>query len=312
MKIFNNLLIEIPDTNTYYFDLEDFSEENSNQILVYGYDTLYNKPEILNNYKIKKYLNVTMPTEFCSDQDIYLDDYFDKIYSICPYSCEWLNKIKKTNKYKFLWYPFNKKCIPEKQNKIYDVCYHGGIHGDKHIEMLKIMKNFNYRYMSMTNQINTLTYENLNHATDIDLTNQEKLKRVAQTKISICYNNLPCYPQHIDNIKLKPEWKSNEAFSHIDRNNYIPQLKSRFIEAAMCKTLNLVEKDEWNVIERLYEPGKHFIYFDGNKDLKNKIEEILKNYSSYDTIIENAFSYSYNNYCCDSLIKKINEYNLIK
>lgn len=307
MKIINNLKIEIPDTNTYYFDLQDYSIENSDTVLIYGYDTLENPPEILNKYKIKKYLNVTMPTEFLSDQDIFLDDRFDKIYSICPYSCDWLNKIKNTNKYEFIWYPFNKKYIPSKTEKKYDVCYHGGIHGIKHIEMLDIIKNFNYRYMSMTNGINFLTINKLNYATDLDLKNIEKLLRVSESKISICYHNLPCYPHHVDNIKAKINWQTNECFNQIGITNDIPQLKSRFIEASLCRTLNLVEKDNWNIIEKLYTPNEHFIYFENNNDLADKIETIINNYEDYVEIIEKSFWHSYNNYCTDSLIKKINK-----
>jgi len=307
MKIINNLKTEIPDTNTYYFDLQDYSIENSDTVLIYGYDTLENPPEILNKYKIKKYLNVTMPTEFCSDQDIFLDNKFDKIYSICPYSCDWLNKIKNTNKYEFIWYPFNKKYIPPKAGKKYDVCYHGGIHGIKHIEMLDIIKNFNYRYMSMTNGINFLTINKLNYATDLDLKNIEKLLRVSESKISICYNNLPCYPNHVNNIKAKTNWQGNECFNQINITNDIPQLKSRFIEASLCRTLNLVEKDNWNVIEKLYTPNEHFIYFENNNDLADKIETIINNYEDYSEIIEKSFWHSYHNYCTDSLIKKINK-----
>ncbi len=308
MKIINNLKIETPGTNTYYFDLQDYSEDSNDEILIYGHDTLENPPEILNNYKIKKYLNVTMPTEFCSDQDLYLDDIFDEIYTICPYSCSWLNKLKNINKYKFIWYPFNKKYIPPKTEKKYDVCYHGGIHGNKHVEMLDIVKNYNYRYISMTNSINDLTISKLNYATDLNLSNDEKLLRVAESKISICYNNLPLYSTHINKAKTKKNWHLNECFNQINITNHIPQLKSRFIEASLCRTLNLVEKDNWNVIEKLYTPNEHFIYFDGNEDLKNKIDTIINNYSDYLQIIEKSFLHSYNNYCTDSLIKKIKKY----
>lgn len=305
MKIINNLKIEIPGTNTHYFDLQDYSEDSNDEILIYGYDTLENPPKILNSYKIKKYLNVTMPTEFCSNQNIFLDDIFDEVYTICPYSCDWLNKLKNTNKYKFIWYPFNKKYIPAKTEKKYDICYHGGIHGNKHVEMLDIIKNYNYRYMSMTHNINNLTISKLNYATDLDLPNDQKLLKIAESKISICYNNLPCYPNHIFNIKSKKDWNLNQAFNQIDITNDVPQLKSRFIEASLSRTLNLVEKDNWNIIEKFYEPNKHFIYFESNADLKNKIDTIISNYKSYQDIIENSFEHSYKNYSCDSLIKKI-------
>jgi hypothetical protein len=54
--------------------------------------------------------------------------------------------------------------------------------------------------------------------------------------------------------------KDNEAFKDLE-SGYIPQFKPRVIESMMCKTLVLVKYDKWNVIEKWFEPEKHFIYW---------------------------------------------------
>ena len=305
MKIINNLKVEIPGTNTHYFHLEDYSVNTKDSVLIYGYDTLEHPPD-LSSYKKNTYLNVTMPTEFCSNQSIYADDLFDEIYTICPYSCDWLNELKNTNKYKCVWYPFNSKYIPAEKKKIYDVCYHGGIHGAKYSDMLNIISQFNYRFMSMTHSINPYTQKHLSYATDTNLTHQQKMDLITQTKISICYNNFRVRDSQDEyHIKSKPNWSRNKAFSEVGKSNIIPQIKSRFIEACVARTLNLVERDPWNIIEKWYEPDKHFVYFDSNSELQDKISEILSNWDDYNTIIDNAYNFSVTNYMCDNLIRRI-------
>ena len=305
MKIIKNLKIEVPGTNTHYFYLDNFSEDDSD-VLVYGYDCLLN-PLDLSKYNRKIYLNVTMPTEFCSSQSIYADDFFDEIYTICPYSCDWLNELKNTDKYKCVWYPFNSRYIPAEQEKIYDVCYHGGIHGDKYGEMLRILSKFNYRFMSMTHSINPYTQKHLSYATNLNLTHEQKMGVIAQTKISVCYNNFPVrHKLDENNIKAKPKWYDNEAFSEVGKRNIIPQIKSRFIEAGVSRTLNLVEYDPWNVVENWYTPDEDFVYFYGNSDLKSKIMRILSTWDDYRSIIDSCYNKSLN-YLCENLIREIRE-----
>jgi hypothetical protein len=308
MIVIKDLSAEIPGTNTHYFDFDHLGKPNGNICLYYGYNNLFNSNIPFTNDTKNIYFNVTMPTEFFSDQDIYLDDKFDKIYTICPYSVDWLNELKQTDKYHCIWYPFNSNHIPFhmfNHDKKFDICYHGGIHGIKYIEMLEIIKKFNYRYMSMTHGINPLTQNLLSgFATDLNLDNSEKLIRIAQCKISVCYNNLPTDDRHIANATRLSDWEKNLAFKHLHDLRIAPQLKSRFIEAAMCKTLNLVEYDSWNVIEKWYEPDKDFIYFNGNDNLQSTIEWALNNWEQMQIIIENAYKKS-QQYSCQTLFERI-------
>jgi len=308
MKVIKDISLEIPGTNVHYFNLDEYTEDNNATILAYGYNFLesHHMYDELKKYNRKVYLNVSMPTEFCGNVPTLQDQFFDEVYSICPYSVNWLNDITKTNKYKSISYPFNKHDIPTTHDKKYDVCYHGGLHGRYHLECLDIMRKFNYRYMSMTHGIGGLTSSNLGYATNLNLTNQEKLNLIAECKISICYNYFPVRDGFNDaaNIKGRTDWFKNEAFKHIDDFKIIPQLKSRLNEAAMARTLNLVQKDPWNVVENYYVPDVDFVYFESNEELEEKIQQILNNWDDYQQMIESAYQKSLN-YTTEKLYERI-------
>lgn len=307
MLVLKDLSIEIPGTNMHYIGLDKYSQPSEETVLLYGYNFLHSNRlfDEIKDFKRKIYFNVTMPTEFCSDQNIFLDDKFDEVYTICPYSVAWLNKIKKTNSYKLAWYPLNERDIPVIQDKVYDVCYHGGMHGGKYTDMLSEIMPFSYRYMTMTHGINQLTQNCIPYATDLNLTNKEKMERIAQCKISVCMNSFTVRGEaDLNNIKSQPHYLDNDAFIHAEKHRLCPQIKSRMNEAAACKTLNLVEKDLWNVAETFYRPDEHFVYFEkGN--LTETITEVLDHWDTYEPMIESAYSHFKNNYTTKSLYNKI-------
>jgi hypothetical protein len=314
MRIIENLKLEIPGTNTHYFNLNEFNQESTENILCMGYTFLEDgiPNGLLEGYKRKIYLNVTAPTEFYSSLPPEADSGFNEVYSICPYSNKWLNEVTDSKKYKTIFYPFNKKDIPDNCEKIYDVIYQGGLHGEKYVQMLEIIKNYNYRYLSLNYGINQLTQNYLHYATNPNLSNEDKLKVVSQTKISICFNTVEIRNDQKHYVKSRKDWWKNKAFSHIDTNNLIPQFKSRCNEAAFCKTLNLVMRDSWNIIENYYDKDE-FVYFDTIEELPNKIDEILKNWDKYIPMVEKAYKKSLN-YTTENLYKIIknneNKYDL--
>lgn len=306
MKVYKKLTIEIPGTNTHYFNIDEFSVPESTDALYYGYSFIENsiENELLAKHNRNVYLNVTMPTEFCSNQQTNADNKFDEVYGICPYTNKWLNEISGTDKYRTIFYPFNKNDIPKNTEKKYDIIYHGGIHGEKYTKMIDIIKNFNYRYSTQTHGINSLTTEYVKYATNTDLTNQEKLNLISECKISICFNTFDIRGgMDINNIKSRKDWQKNEAFKHIEDLMIAPQFKSRCNEAAFSKTLNLVKRDPWNLIENYYEPDE-FIYFDTFEELPNKITEILNNWDNYLPIVEKAYIKSLS-YTTEELYKQI-------
>jgi hypothetical protein len=306
MKVIKNLHLEIPGTNTHSFNIDEFSQEDSIDCLFYGYIFLESIKDLSPYQRGGRnvYLNVTMPTEFCSIQKTDADQHFDEVWSICPYSVKWINEINKSDKYHTIFYPFNKNDIPKGNIKKYDVIYHGGIHGHKYIEMLRTITKFNYRYLTQTIGINSETYQMINYATNVNLSNQEKLDIISQTKISICFNTFEVRDfNDLQNIKQRDGWESNEAWKHIDDLRIIPQFKSRCNEAAFCKTLNLVQRDPWNVIEKYY-ASDEFVYFDSVEELPRKINEILNNWDQYEDMIERAFQRSLN-YTTEKLFQNI-------
>ena len=82
----------------------------------------------------------------------------------------------------------------------------------------------------------------------------EKLNLIGQSKISVVHN--------------------------LCANN-TPQLKSRPFESAMCKSLILCKKDEFNFIETWFEPNVDFLYYETNLDLENTINKVISNYNDY-------------------------------
>ena len=316
MIIRGDLSAEVPDTNAFHWNLEEHSENSTEDVLLYGYNASNNKDfaELYGAYKRKAYFNNWAPCEFAQKRekdghDAFTKEiFFDEVYSICPYTNKWLNSLDLGREYKDIFYPFHPKLIPPPREKEYDVIYHGGIHGQEHIDCLAAMLSYKYRYCTMTSHINPMTTQCVKFATDLDLKFQEKINLIAKTKISICYNLVHINPHHIPSIKSYDQWDSNEAFNDVGKRNIMPQFKTRIHEAAIAKTLNLVQRDCWNIIEDYYEPDKEFIYFDDGPDLHRKIGEIINDWKNYEEIVETAYKKAYN-YTTDQFIERIKNKN---
>ena len=274
--------------------LERFSKENDFEILFYGYNSGENDElqKRYENYNRKVLLNLWSPCDYQNKGDSKGNDalnqfrFFDEVYSICPYTIEWLKSYFNDTKHKYIFHPFDEK--PEKfienYEKKVDVCYFGGIHGYFHREMVDVIKKFNHRILSIQEHP-SVTHYNIEH--------NFKFKLIAECKINVCFNLLPVTEQHIFYIKQYPNWDKNQANMYIE-NGVVPQYKCRVAESAFCKTLNLVQRDPWNVVEHYFVPDEEFIYFDDFKDLEEKIRYISKNFSEYDNVIENAYKRSLN------------------
>tara|TARA_R100001079_G_C4451090_1_gene153774 strand:+ start:4781 stop:5734 length:954 start_codon:yes stop_codon:yes gene_type:complete len=315
MLILENLTAEVPDTNAYHFNFKKFSDDDKKTVLLYGYNSSNNKLLETDLCDYKKILfNNWAPCEFAQVKDhngkspMDYEEKFDVVYSICPYTVEWMNNLHLGREYRYIFYPFCKTLTPEKQEKKYDVIYHGGIHAKEHVDCLKVMSKFNYRYCTMTTHINSLTRHFLPYATNTNLKFKDKINLVAESKVSVCYNMAQVHKEHIPRIKSRPEYKKNLAFSSIDTLAAMPQFKTRFHEAAISRTLNLVRKDDWNVIEDFYTPEEDFVYFDNEIDLEKKIKEVLNNWGDYQQIVENAYIKSMN-YTTEKFIEKIKKDN---
>jgi hypothetical protein len=310
--IIGDLSAEVPDTNAFHWNFEEYSQDSDRDVFFYGYNASDNEDffNLYSGHERKIYFNNWAPCEFAQERvegahdGIAKERFFNEVYSICPYTSEWLNTLKLDREYKSIFYPFHKNLIPQEFEKNYDVIYHGGIHGQEHIDCIRAMLSYNYRFCSMTHHINALTQECLRFATNVNLAFQQKIQLIAQTKISVCYNLVHIAPDHIPAIQSYDEWQNNEAFSEVGKSNLMPQFKTRFHEAAISKTLNLVHRDPWNIVEDYYVPDEEFVYFTDVGDLHKKIGEISRDWDNYTDIVERAYNKAMN-YTCDNFIEEI-------
>lgn len=303
MRIINDSSGDYPDGPTVNINLIKHSDLlNQENILFYGYNSIFNQDlrSRFKNFTKKILFNLWAPTEFngpppaADGKTFWQPDgkylqYFDIIYSICPYTIKWLKEVCGDNRYKYIYHPF---ASPRDYNgpelnyeKIYDVCYFGGLHGQYHVEMAKLLKQYNSK----------ISYIIPNeYTTDVGLTHHQKMQMVANSKISVVFNQCPLTEKNIQNIKSYSDWEKNEAFSGINLDvPAMPQYKCRTAEAAYCKSIILVQKDKWNIIEDFFNKDE-FMYFDNIHDLKEKIDLILKNYNIYKEMIEKAYFKSLN------------------
>lgn len=291
MKIISSLSEDTQDGISTTLDLEKFDDNSQDEILFYGLNCINNKTikNKYKNYNCKVLLNLWTPCEYTvpdteSGNAFEQVEYFDEVYQICPWTTEWMNK-RVGNKFKFIWHPFSTDYTPNNNNKIYDVCYHGGLHGPIHYDCINKIKQFKYRFISQQFYPEVTNY-NVSYKTKLDI--------LAQCKINIVYNYIPLREDHISNIKKYVNYEDNIAFKHIDKLKIIPQKKMRFDEACLSKTLNLVHKDPWNIIEHFYKPNEDFYYFNSNEELLYMINNILKTWDHHKSVIESAYKKCFN------------------
>lgn len=179
------------------------------------------------------------------------------------------SKLTKRDKREFVFFPFNKDLIPTEFEKKYDAIYTGYANGS-HVEIiLNSIRKFNYRYVSFSN-IPGVT-------TDSNVTYSQKLNLISQSKCCVVHNLV---------------------------SNNTPQLKSRPFEAAFCKSLMLVYKDSFNIIEDWFTPNEDFIYFENERELTDIIFDVKNNCEKYQNIISNAFEKSLKEYTTEKFIEK--------
>ena len=250
------------------------------------------------------------PTEGRMSSDI--DGLFTDIYTICPHTADWNNKLHSNgeNKFKPILFPIDREYLVHSGEKKWDTVFYGSVCGREHAEAIDIISKFKYKFM-------TLGYEYWNPneplediertaslVTDINLHTFEKWKILSETKVLPIYNQLYLHDDHIKNIKKYDRWSENVAWSHLGEK-IAPQLKPRVTEAALFKMLMLVKRDPWNLIEQWFEPDKDFIYFDSNDELGDLIRETTVNMDKYQHIVDSAYEKAYNNYTTEPLFDMI-------
>jgi hypothetical protein len=75
---------------------------------------------------------------------------------------------------------------------------------------------------------------------------------MSKSKIAVVHNVLFTTQGYLDNAKkIYSDAMDCKAYSHVNIG-LAPQLKSRLIEAAFCRTLILCRRDPWNLVERYF------------------------------------------------------------
>jgi hypothetical protein len=289
MKFIYNNQDDYLDAPHSYYHLYRFDDNSTEDIFFYGYNCSINE-ELKNNYKNYKrkiYYNWESPCSFFNGNDAVTSQlYFDEVYTLCPYTADYINK-KHGDITKQIAIPYTVRVDEFKQyasdlnNKEYDVIYQGQFNSQDHNEMLKAMVRHKYAICSIGPNP-AITHNGLSTHQKIDL--------ISRSKVSLASNLLYLNYHHVNNCKhYYPDYMENEALIHLDKN-IAPQFKSRIMEAALCKTLNLVKHDYWNVIEKWFTPEIDFIYYYDTNDLISKLDHIVNNYDLYIPVIENAYT----------------------
>lgn len=292
---------------THYLNFKRFNKQAGNFVLLeagFGFSKKMRWGQYgfsrkrLNNILSKKIIRLDFeePNKFfVGDNPDEYDGDFYKIFTICPYTADWLNKRQGNKKHIPIYFPFNEQYIPKETSKKYDVIYTGHILSKPILKDIKTISRYNFRVVS--NSKHSLV-------TNRSSTYKEKLSLISQSRITLVHNLLYLNPHHILNIWKFPDWQKNKAFRFIPKwyqpwklidYAIAPQLKSRLFEAAFCRSLILCKKDPFNLVERYFKVDKEFVYFEDGR-LGEKINQILANFKDYEKIINNAFERAVRSY----------------
>tara|TARA_B100001564_G_scaffold270653_1_gene232277 strand:+ start:14851 stop:15804 length:954 start_codon:yes stop_codon:yes gene_type:complete len=280
--------------------LKELCDESQTEVLMNGAAWIYrhNIKEPFKDYKRRCLLALWSPCEFTAKKDYYHFDHYDfftDVYCVCPLTCKFMNEHYGYEKFKYIPYPYTNRSVTEFGDYDADCSWMGSIHGDDHIKAVEVMEKFKYKFM--TSQRNTWMrhpYE-FNKCTHVMLSNDEKLKQLSKCRSSLSFNMIYMSPASIEN--------NGESFSKF-KEGIMPQFKVRSHEITSSKSLMIVKKDPWNLVEDFYEPGKEFVYFENFKQLEEIIEDVSKNFHNYEHIIEAAYVKS-KNYTVENIYRYI-------
>jgi len=288
--------------------LEPFNDENSDEVLMNGAAWIYHHDikHQFKDYKRKCLLALWSPCEFTSQTGYYHFDHYDfftDVYCVCPFTCKFMNEHYGYDKFKYIPYPFTNYSVTEFGNYDADCSWMGSIHGQDHISAIDTLMLFNYKFI--TSQKNTWMkhpYE-FNMCTHVDLSPEDKLIELSRCKSSLSFNM----------IYMSPASRKNnfQAFEKFEEG-IMPQFKVRTHEITSSKSLMLVKKDPWNLVEDFYESEKEFIYFNDFDELKEILTDLSTNFDKYHGIIENAYQ-RYQDYTVEKIYQyiKTNDNSLV-
>jgi hypothetical protein len=233
---------------------------------------------------------------------------FDYIFSICPYTNNYLNNRFNTKKYINTYFPTELSGLPEIPSvKDIPVFYTG--HNFTDVKAIRMINEI------LESTITTGKYNNIKKAMESrsSAAYYEKMKILSRTKIALvhntlkslynCYRTDPLFDDTIANTYLP--WNSDKS------DEEVPQIKSRMFEAAIMKCILLVYKDKYNLIEQYYTEGVHFVYFNSVAQALALIKDIHENPAKYNILAENAHIITKTKYTtgafCQYICDKVSE-----
>ena len=281
--------------------LEDLGDDSDTTALMNGASWIYHDDikAPYRDYERRCLLALWSPCEFTAQKNYFHFDHYDfftEVYCVCPFTCKFMNEHFGYEKFKYIPYPFTNYSVKEFGNYDADCSWMGSIHGQDHISAIEVISKFDYKFL--TSQLNTWMrhpYE-FEKCTHVNLPSSDKLIELSKCRSSLSFNMIYISPSSTYN---------GENFDVFDFFNQgiMPQFKVRTHEITSSKSLMLVKKDPWNLIEDFYVPEEEFIYFETFEELEGIIQDITDNFDKYRDIIERAYNKSQN-----YTVKKIFDY----
>lgn len=300
---------------TYYFEFERFAQQAGDFVLCEGWFD-YKLLEKMRGEKIV-YLEFEEPNRFLSADALFnhieYEEYFHKIFTICPYTAAWLNRKYGNDKRTPVFFPFNERYTPAPTAKEFDVIYTGHITLPPILKLVRELSEFNYRCVSH-NEHPLVTNRDVSYTGKLDL--------IAKSKVTVVHNLLYPNLKHVRALQANTDdFAGNKAYELAPKHftflspivdrvapalNYdivMPQLKSRLFEAAFCRSLILCLRDHWNIVEQFFEPDVEFVYYEKGR-LTETLRKILNNYEDYKGVIERAFERATKSYTTEAFFHR--------
>jgi hypothetical protein len=296
-----------PDDPARHFEFGRFADGAGDFWLTAGHFD-FEMVRLLSGQKIV-YLDLEEPNRFFSTDPAFnrhaYEDSFHHIFTLCPYTAAWLNRRQGRRRRTPIFFPFNERFIPERREKAFDVIYTGHLVAPAVSRLVDAVAPFNYRLVSQSDDP---------RVTDRSASYVQKLDLIARSRVTVVQNLLFLRPGHVRAVQATDGWEENEAFADIVRaaevgdealvNEIVgPQIKSRVFEAAFCRSLILCRRDRWNVIERFFEPGEEFVYYDEG-ELGRTLGRILADFGAYQRMIDRAFERASAAYTTEAFVER--------
>lgn len=287
------------------FDFEPYGDSLKDITLHYGINSEKHINKTDTNKKVLFFVewpNCLYGKAFHFNID-FINANFDYIFSICPYTNNYLNHRFNTNKYITTFFPTELKGLPDiPPIKDIPVFYTG--HNFTEVKAIRMINNIlsatisDKEYQLLKAPMTTLSQKSY----------YEKMKLLGRTKIALVHNTLQSLYNY---YKTDPLFNDSTANKYLPWNNdrsneEVPQIKSRVFEAAVMKCVLLVYKDKYNLIEQYFTEGVHFIYFSSAEEAIALIKDILDN-DKYKEMAENAYELTRTKYSTGAFCQFIHD-----